>query len=90
MLGAWNLSQWTGGSEGKESTCNAGDPGLIPGLGRSPEEGNGNPLWDSCLGNPMDRGTWRAIVHGVTKESDTTERLSPREVPSRTIITDNM
>ena len=43
-----------GGSEGKASACNAGDPGLIPGLGRSPGEGNGNPLWYSCLENPMD------------------------------------
>ena len=48
------------------------DPGLIPGLRRSPGEGNGNPLPYSCLGNPMDRGAWWATVHGVTKESDTT------------------
>ena len=46
---------------------NEGDPGLIPGLGRSPEEGNGNPLQYSCLENPMDRGEWRAMVHGVTR-----------------------
>ena len=45
-----------GVSDGKESACNAGDPGLIPGLGRSPGEGNGNPLQHLCLGNPMDRG----------------------------------
>ena len=44
------------GSDSKESACNAGDPGLIPGLGRSPGEGNGNPLQYSCLENPMDRG----------------------------------
>ena len=43
------------GSEGKESACNAGDPSLIPGLGRYPEEGNGKPLRYSCLGNPTDR-----------------------------------
>ena len=55
-----------GGSYGKESTCNAGDPGLIPGLGRSPGEGNGNPLQYFCLENPMDRGAWWATVHGVT------------------------
>ena len=51
----------------KESTCNAGDLGLIPRLGRSPGEGNGNPLQYSCLGNPMGRGAWRAIIHGVAK-----------------------
>ena len=49
------------------SACNAGDPGSIPGLGRSPGEGNGNPLQYSCLENPMDRGAWRATVHGVAK-----------------------
>ena len=54
-------------SGGKESACNAGDPGSIPGLGRSPGEGNGNPLQYSCLGNPMDRGAWQATVHGVPK-----------------------
>ena len=57
----------------KESVCNAGDAGLIPGLGRSPGEGHGNPLQCSCLENPMGRGAWRATVHGVEKESDTTE-----------------
>ena len=51
----------------KEPTCNAGDPGLIPDLGRSPGEGNSNPLQYSCLENPMDRGAWRSIAHGVTK-----------------------
>ena len=51
----------------KESACQAGDAGLIPGSGRSPGKGNGNPLQYFCLGNPMDRGTWRATVHGVTK-----------------------
>ena len=55
------------GSDSKESGCNAGDPGLIPGLGRSPEEGNGNPLQYSCLENPMNRGTWRVIFYGVAK-----------------------
>ena len=52
---------------GKESAHNAGDPDLIPGLGRSLGEGNGYPLQYSCLENLMDRGTWRATVHGVTK-----------------------
>ena len=57
-----------GGSEVKASACNARDLGLIPGLGRSPGEGNGNPLqYSSCLENPMDRGAWWAAVHGVTK-----------------------
>ena len=51
----------------KESAYNAGDPGSIPGSGRSPGEGNGNPLLYSCLENPMDRGAWRATVHGVTQ-----------------------
>ena len=52
------------GSDGKESACNAGDPGSIPGSGRSPGEGNGNPLQYSCLENPIDRRAWRATVHG--------------------------
>ena len=56
-----------GGSEGKASACNAGDPGSIPGLGRSPGEGNANPLEYYCLQNPMDRGTWWATVHRVAK-----------------------
>ena len=50
------LHGFPGGSDGKASACNVGDPGLIPGLGRSPGEGNGNPLQHSCLENPMDRG----------------------------------
>ena len=52
---------------GKESACNAGDPRSIPGSERSPGEGNGNPLQDSCLQNPMDRGAWQATVHGVAR-----------------------
>ena len=65
-----------GGSVVKNPPANAGDLGLIPGSGRSPGEGNGNPFQYSCLGNPMDRGAWRAMVHGVSKEMDMTERLN--------------
>ena len=56
-----------GSSKGKESACNEGELGSIPGLGRSPGEGNGNPLQYSCLEDPMDGGAWQATVHGVTK-----------------------
>ena len=69
----------SGSSEVKNKLTNAGvagDAGLIPGLGRSPGGGNGNLLQDSCLENPMDQGAWWAIVHVVTKESDTTEQLN--------------
>ena len=56
-----------GGSEGKDSACNAGDPGSITGLGRSPGEGNGSPFQYFCLKNSMDRGTRWLTVHGVAK-----------------------
>ena len=56
-----------GGSEVKASACNAGDLGLIPGLGKYPGEGNGNPLQYSCLKNPMDGGAWWTTVHGVAE-----------------------
>ena len=56
-----------GGSDGKESGCNAGDLGLRPGSPRFPGEENGNPLQYSFLGNPMNRGPWQATVHGVTE-----------------------
>ena len=72
--GFWNLKAtlldtgaFPGGSDGKESACNAGDPGLILGSGRSPGEGNGYPLQYSCLENIMDRGAWWATVYGFTK-----------------------
>ena len=55
------------GSDGKESACNAGDPGSVPEWGRYPGKGNGNPLQYSCLENSMDRGAWQAAVHGVPK-----------------------
>ena len=60
------------GSDDKASVCNAGDPDLIPGLGRFPGEGNGNSLQYSCLENSMDIEGWPATVHGVAKELDTT------------------
>ena len=65
-----------GGSVVKNLPANAGDAGPIPGSGRSSGGGNGNPLQYSCLGNPMDRGAWRATVHGVAKELDMTEQLN--------------
>ena len=55
----------------KNLSVNAGETGSIPGSGRSPRERNGNPLQYSCLGNPMERGAWQAIVHGIAKELDT-------------------
>ena len=65
------LLGFPGGSVVKNPPANAGDVGSIPGLGRSPGKGNGNPLQYSCLENLMDRGAWWATVHGVTTESDT-------------------
>ena len=68
-------------TDGKESACNAGDPGSIPGLGRSPGEGNGNPLQYSYLENPMDRGAWWATVHGVTELDATNTHTQYNEYP---------
>ena len=70
------MRDFPGGSDGKESSCNVEDLGLIPGLGRSPRDGNGNPLQYSGLENSMDRGVWRATIHGVAwghKELETNE-----------------
>ena len=69
----WGFS---GGSVVKNPPTNVGDTGLTPGSGRLPEEGNGNLLQYSCLGNPMDRGTWQITVHGVKRESDIVQLLS--------------
>ena len=67
-------------SDGKESAWNTGDPGSIPGLGRAPGEGDGNPVQYSCLENPMDRGEdrgdWQVTVNGAAKESNMTEGLT--------------
>ena len=65
--GLHTLRGFPGGSGSEESACNSGDPGSIPRLGRSPGEGNGNPLQYSCLENSKDRGAWQATVHGVIK-----------------------
>ena len=80
------LTRWL---SGRESACQAGDTGSIPGSGRSPGGRNSNPLQYSCLGNPMDRGAWRATVHEVTKEMYTTKRInkSPHHFQDRPIKT---
>ena len=67
IIRVFKPQSFPGGSDGRESTCNAGNPGLIPVSGRSLGEGNGYPLQYSCLENTMDRGAWQATVHGVTK-----------------------
>ena len=72
-------SEFPGGSDGKESACNRGDPDSIPGSGRSPGEGHGNPLQYSCLENSMDRGACWVCSPWDHKESDTTEQLTQLE-----------
>ena len=74
---AYFTSGFPGVSDSKESVCNTGDQGLIPGSGRSPREGNGNPLQYSCLGNPRNREAWRAIVQEVAKSRKQLSGLSP-------------
>ena len=72
MESNWTRADFPSGSDGKESACNVGDQGLIPGLGRCPREGKDHLLQYSCLGNPTGRGAWWATIHGVAKESDMT------------------
>ena len=78
---------------GKESSCQCRrlgfDPG-IPGLGRSPGEGNGNPLQYSCLGNLMDSGAWQTIVHGVAKELDMTQQLRNNNTYGQSVTTKSL
>ena len=80
LLLSLSLPDFPSGLEGKASACNEGDRGSIPGSGRSPGEGNGNPVQYYCLENPMDRGVWQATVYGVAKSqtrlSDFTQHFS--------------
>ena len=69
-----------GGSDGRESACHAGDLNSIPGLGRSPRRGHGNPLQYSCLKSPMDRGAWQPTVHGAVKNQAQLKRLSTHKL----------
>ena len=77
-------SRFSGGSDSKESVCNVGDLGSIPGSGRYPEEGNGNPLQYSRLENPMDRGARQATVHGVTKSRTRLTNFTSQSSSGRT------
>ena len=84
VLRWWWLSEGPGGSYSKESACNAEDLRSIPRLGRSPGEGDGNPLQYSCLENSMDRGAWQAIVHGVAKsQTQLSNYLQVQRPPDR-------
>ena len=67
-MGLYKTQDFPGDSVAKNPPASAGDMGSTPGSGRSPGEGNGNPLQHSCLGNPMDTGAWQAIVHDVAEE----------------------
>ena len=83
VLNAFQVWGFPGGLVVKNPPANAGDLGLIPGLERSPGEGNGNPLQYSCLGNPMDKGAWQATVHGLANESGTTWLLNKNNEQER-------
>ena len=74
------------GSVIKNPSANEGAAGSVPGSGRSPGEGNGNPLQCSYLGNPINRGAWPATVHGITKEQDTTQRLNNKYICIKTFL----
>ena len=82
--------EFPGGSVVKNQPANAEDVSSIPGLGRSPRKGNGNPLQYSCLGNPMDRGAWQAAVHGVAKSwtrlSDQTTATRPLQTFTQNLL----
>ena len=78
LVDVWNLESFSGGSDGKESACNAGDLGLIPGSGRSSGEETGHPLKYSCLENSTDRGAYKSTHPWGRRESDTAERLTQR------------
>ena len=80
------LHGFSGDSEVKASACNVGDLGSIPESGRSPGEGNGNPLQYSCLENPMDRGAWWAPVHGVAKSQTRLSDFTSLHFPCRAAI----
>ena len=81
-----NFEGFSGGSDGKESTCNAGDLDSIPGFGRCPGERNGYPLQYSCLKNPMDRGAWQATVCGVTRVGHNLVTKPPESVDVRHLL----
>ena len=85
MFSGSSINDFPGGSDGKASVYNAGDPGSSPGLGRSPGEGNSNPLQYYCLENPMERGAWKAAVYGVAKSwtrlSNFTHSLTMLTIP---------
>ena len=80
-MGVSCCKDFSGGSDGKESACNVGDLGSIPGLERSPGGGHGNPLQYSCLENSMNRGAWQGTVHGVEKSLTHMEFILYKEIP---------